>query len=184
MKIVTEEAVPLEEALEEYRSNDFFIKYGLLQLLVRLHDQSPYEAWKHYMFSTNACRRELTFLTTSAVLSMVTSASSLCLPMLPWSGSLLVWSTPTPSPTALPPSLRTQPSTTRQRWSKEDHTRHTSGEIVQWGPAVMQCRDLVLYIGWQVCRYVGSWGLNLWSVQWRVEADIWPTKHIQGTICV
>ena len=32
---MTEEAVPLEEAVEEYRSNDFFIKYGLLQLLVR-----------------------------------------------------------------------------------------------------------------------------------------------------
>ena len=42
MKIVTEEAVPLEEALEEYRSNDFFMKYGLLQLLVMNHTRESY----------------------------------------------------------------------------------------------------------------------------------------------
>ena len=49
MKIVTEEAVPLEEALEEYRSNDFFIRYGLLQLLVNLHCciNVVYESRKH-----------------------------------------------------------------------------------------------------------------------------------------
>ena len=34
---MTEEAVPLEEALEEYRSDDFFLRYRLLQLLVNLH---------------------------------------------------------------------------------------------------------------------------------------------------
>ena len=82
---MAEEAVPLEEALEEYRSNDFFIRYGLLQLLVNLHCiiNHVYESRKHCRMyhSTNACRRELTFSTTSVVLSTVTSVSSLCLLM-------------------------------------------------------------------------------------------------------
>ena len=82
MKIVAEEAVPLEEALEEYRNNDFFIRYGLLQLLVKFHciiNHNYYESRNHYRMylSTNACRRELTFSTTSVVFSTVTSVSSL-----------------------------------------------------------------------------------------------------------
>ena len=132
-----------------------------------LRYQSYFESRNHccMYLSTNACRRELTFSTTSVGLSMVTSVSSLCLLMLPWSGSWLVWSTLMPSLTVLLPSLPSRPSTTHQRWSREDHTRHTNGEIVQWGHLLSgkQCTGLVyvhMYM-YLFGRSADMWGLGV-----------------------
>ena len=67
-----------------------------------------------------------------------------------------------PSLTALLPSLLSRPSTTHQRWSREDRTRHTSGEMAVT-PSGKQCTDLVyvhMYM-YLVGRSADMWGLGV-----------------------
>lgn len=136
--------------------------------------------------STNVCRRGSTSSTTNVVLSMVTSASSQCLPMLPWSGNSLVSSTRMPSLTALLPSQPTLPSTTLQRWSKEDHTRHTNGEVdekfvVPYHTLCMICYCHNYVLVW--CRSADMWGLGVliyevYNGEMRQTSDLRNTSKV------
>ena len=81
---------------------------------------------------------------------------------LQWSGSWLVWSTLMPSLMVLLPSLPSWQSTTHQRWSREEHTMHSSGEMAV-RPSGKQCTGLVyvrLYM-YLFGRSANMWGLGI-----------------------